>query len=197
MKRKKWLAFMMAGAMVLGCGLSAFAEETEENAGAEDSDTILELSYEDIDPDVYEGEWFSFEYGFDLYLPVDWAEMEITDDMLEDGVVYDLADTVTGMNVAISVVTLEELGEEIELEEIYQELESNGYEELYYVDCNGIGGVGYDVPDENISGIAFLGESGNMYLVTLGPVPEGDETAEATATNILLSLSPSETEEEE
>ena len=50
MMRKKTMAFLMAGMMIFGGTMPVFAE-TETQSG---SDTIV-WSYEDIDPELYEG----------------------------------------------------------------------------------------------------------------------------------------------
>lgn len=72
----------MAGMMIFGGTMPVFAE-TETQSG---SDTIV-WSYEDIDPELYEGEWMSFDYGFDLYLPTEWTEAS---DEETENIVYKL-----------------------------------------------------------------------------------------------------------
>ena len=57
MMKKRVLALMMAGMMVFGGTMPVFAEaDTETEAQSEDP---IVWSYEDIDPDVYDGEWAS------------------------------------------------------------------------------------------------------------------------------------------
>lgn len=188
MMKKKVFALLMAGMMVFGGTMPVFAEaETETEAQSED--TIV-WSYEDIDPDVYEGEWFAFDYGFDLYLPTDWEEADTEG---SDNMVYALNSPDGKMSMAITCNTAEEMGTKAELEAVKTALESEGFTGLADAEINGISAVGFD-GEENVSGIAFVGESGNMYTILVGPLET--EEQQKIALNIFMSFSESETEEE-
>ena len=188
MMKKKVIALLMAGLMVFGGTMPVFAEaETETEAQSED--TIV-WSYEDIDPDVYEGEWFAFDYGFDLYLPTDWEEADTEG---SDNMVYALNSPDGKMSMAITCNTAEEMGTKAELEAVKTALESEGFTGLADAEINGISAVGFD-GEENVSGIAFVGESGNMYTILVGPLET--EEQQKIALNIFMSFSESETEEE-
>ena len=78
----------------------------------------------------------------------------------------------------------------------YQELH-NGF--FYYAS----GGMGllesndivvFDDEENKVSGIAFVGESGNMYTILIGPLE--DEDSQTVAANILKSFSETETDAE-
>ena len=186
MMKKRVLALMMAGMMVFGGTMPVFAEaDTETEAQSEDP---IVWSYEDIDPDVYDGEWFSFEYGFDLYLPTDWEEADISD---SDNMVYALNSPDGKMSMAITCNTAEEMGTKAELDAVKAALESEGFTGLADAEINGISTVGFD-GEQNVSGIAFVGESGNMYSIIVGPIE--DEDSQAIALNIFRSFSETETE---
>ena len=188
MMKKKVIALLMAGMMVFGGTMPVFAEaETETEAQSED--TIV-WSYEDIDPDVYEGEWFAFDYGFDLYLPTDWEEADTEG---SENMVYALNSPDGKMSMAITCNTAEEMGTKAELEAVKTALESEGFTGLADAEINGISAVGFD-GEENVSGIAFVGESGNMYTILVGPLET--EEQQKIALNIFMSFSESETEEE-
>ena len=188
MMKKKVIVLLMAGMMVFGGTMPVFAEaETETEAQSED--TIV-WSYEDIDPDVYEGEWFAFDYGFDLYLPTDWEEADTEG---SDNMVYALNSPDGKMSMAITCNTAEEMGTKAELEAVKTALESEGFTGLADAEINGISAVGFD-GEENVSGIAFVGESGNMYTILVGPLET--EEQQKIALNIFMSFSESETEEE-
>ena len=188
MMKKKVFALLMAGMMVFGGTMPVFAEaETETEVQSED--TIV-WSYEDIDPDVYEGEWFAFDYGFDLYLPTDWEEADTEG---SDNMVYALNSPDGKMSMAITCNTAEEMGTKAELESVKTALESEGFTGLADAEINGISAVGFD-GEENVSGIAFVGESGNMYTILVGPLET--EEQQKIALNIFMSFSESETEEE-
>lgn len=187
MMKKRVLALMMAGMMVFGSAMPVFAEAETETEVQSESDTIV-WSYEEIDPDVYDGEWFSFEYGFDLYLPTDWEEADIED---SDNMVYALNSPDGKMSMAITCNTAEEMGTKAELDAVKKALESEGFTGLADAEINGLSAVGFD-GEQNVSGIAFVGESGNMYSIIVGPLD--DEDSQAIALNIFKSFSPSETE---
>lgn len=188
MMKKKVFALLMAGMMVFGGTMPVFAEaETETEAQSED--TIV-WSYEDIDPDVYEGEWLAFDYGFNLYLPTDWEEADTEG---SDNMVYALNSPDGKMSMAITCDTAEEMGTKAELEAVKTALESEGFTGLADAEINGISAVGFD-GEENVSGIAFVGESGNMYTILVGPLET--EEQQKIALNIFMSFSESETEEE-
>ena len=139
MMKKRVLALMMAGMMVFGGTMPVFAEaDTETEAQSEEP---IVWSYEDIDPDVYDGEWFSFEYGFDLYLPTDWEEADISD---SDNMVYALNSPDGKMSLAITCNTAEEMGTKAELDAVKAALESEGFTGLADAEINGISTVGFD-----------------------------------------------------
>lgn len=189
MMKKKVLALMMAGMMVVGGAMPVFAEAETETEAQSESDTIV-WSYEDIDPDVYDGEWFSFDYGFDLYLPTDWEEADIED---SDNIVYALNSPDGRMSMAVTCNTAEEMGTKAELDAVKIALEGEGFTGLADAEINGIPAVGFD-GEENVSGIAFVGESGNMYSIIVGPLENEDD--QKIALNIFMSFSETETEAE-
>ena len=188
MMKKKVFALLMAGMMMFGGTMPVFAEaESETETQSED---IIVWSYEDIDPDVYEGEWFAFDYGLDLYLPTDWEEADTEG---SDNMVYALNSPDGKMSMAITCNTAEEMGTKAELEAVKTALESEGFTGLADAEINGISAVSFD-GEENVSGIAFGGESGNMYTILVGPLET--EEQQKIALNIFMSFSESETEEE-
>lgn len=162
--------------------------EAETETEAQSEDTIV-WSYEDIDPDVYDGEWLAFDYGFDLYLPTDWTEAEIDE---SSNIVYALNSPDEKMSMAITCNTAEEMGTNAELDAVKKALEAQGFTGLADAEINGIQTVGFDDEDENVSGIAFVGESGNMYTILVGPLE--DEESQKIAMNIFMSFSETEAE---
>lgn len=184
MMRKKLVVFLMTGMMVFGGTMPVFAATETETQ----SDTIV-WSYEDIDPELYEGEWMSFDYGFDLYLPTEWTEAS---DEETDNIVYKLDSPDKKISLAITCNTAEEMGAKAELDVVKEILESEGFTGLADVEINDIPVVGFDDEENQVSGIAFVGESGNMYTLLIGPLE--DEDSQIIAVNILKSFSETETE---
>ena len=61
---KKWIALMLM-ALLVAMGSAAVADDT-----------------------AFDGVWIQFEEGFELMLPSDWLEVELTDEMEAAGVFY-------------------------------------------------------------------------------------------------------------
>ena len=72
--KKRILALMMTGVMLVGCPVMALAEEAAEETEVmeEGSEEIESLDSTMIDETVYEGTWISAFDVFDLYLPSNW-----------------------------------------------------------------------------------------------------------------------------
>ncbi len=66
----KKLAALLLAVMMLACSAS-LAEETT-------------IAVEE----VFEGVWVQFEDGFEIYLPAEWLEVEVTEEMLLNGIFY-------------------------------------------------------------------------------------------------------------
>lgn len=73
-------------------------------------------------------------------------------------------------------------------------METQGFTGLADVEINNIPVVGFDDEENKVSGIAFVGESGNMYTILIGPLE--DEDSQTVAANILKSFSETETDAE-
>ena len=82
--KKKMLTLFLAGVMTAGLSVFTFAEAETETP----NDEVLEVTMEMMDPDLYEGTWVPFEAGFDLYLPTDWNVLDLTEDNIDDGIIF-------------------------------------------------------------------------------------------------------------
>ena len=94
MMRKRLAVIMLAGMMMGISPVGAMAAETEVTTESSAADIVL--SYEDMDPNAYEGTWISTGLGFDLYLPSDWDVLEVSDENAKQGIVYQAADSAKG-----------------------------------------------------------------------------------------------------
>ena len=168
MMRKRLAVIMLAGMMMgispVGAMMAAETEVTTESSAAD-----IVLSYEDMDPNAYEGTWISTGLGFDLYLPSDWDVLEVSDDSYHEGM-------------------------QVTVDDIYKQLGDAGYKSLYKMDLNGIPAVGFDIDDQKVSGVAFADTDGGMYTVQLGP--NDDKDFEPIMKNIFMSISPTTAESE-
>lgn len=186
---KKRLAVIMLAGMMMGISpVGAMAAETEVTTESSAADIVL--SYEDMDPNAYEGTWISTGLGFDLYLPSDWDVLEVSDENAKQGIVYQAADSAKGWNIAVSYHE----GMQVTVDDIYKQLGDAGYKSLYKMDLNGIPAVGFDIDDQKVSGVAFADADGGMYTVQLGP--NDDKDFEPIMKNIFMSISPTTAESE-
>ena len=186
---KKRLAVIMLAGMMMGISpVGVMAAETEVTTESSAADIVL--SYEDMDPNAYEGTWISTGLGFDLYLPSDWDVLEVSDENAKQGIVYQAADSAKGWNIAVSYNE----GMQVTVDDIYKQLGDAGYKSLYKMDLNGIPAVGFDIDDQKVSGVAFADADGGMYTVQLGP--NDDKDFEPIMKNIFMSISPTTAESE-
>ena len=189
--KKRLMALLLAGAMVSGISSAAFAEAETEAA----LDEVLEVTMDMMDPDLYDGTWVPFEAGFDLYLPTDWNVLEVDEEKAEAGIIFLVSpqENEDESEAALSVQVNDATG--AELEDIAKSYEELGFTDIGFVNANGIGCVIYDDEEDGLQGVSFLGESGSLYTILMAPAD--NEEYDPIWTNILFSLSPSETEEAE
>lgn len=183
---------MLAGLMTFGSSACVFAAETETEAATEaSSEEIPEITMDMMDADLYEGTWLSFAGGFDLYIPSDWDVLEISEEDQENGVMFQAKDpSDSGLNM---IVTATDVGTDYDLQKIKAELEDAGNTDVELGIVNSIPAVSFTT--EETYGIAFLDDAGIMYNVQMGP--KDIENAEAYVSNLVCSLSLTETAEGE
>ncbi len=188
--KKKMFTLLLAGVMAAGLSAFAFAEaETEEVM-----DEVLEVSMDMMDEDLYDGTWVPFEAGFDLYLPTDWNVLEISEENAANGMIFMVSpqETAEESEAALSV-QMNDVGG-ADLDSIAAGYKDAGFTGIGFANVNGIDCVLYDDEEDGLQGVSFLGESGTMYTIIMGPA-ESEEYSPIW-NNVLFSLSPSEAEEE-
>ncbi len=190
--KKRLFVLMLAGLMTFGSSACVFAAETETEAATEaSSEEIPEITMDMMDADLYEGTWLSFAGGFDLYIPSDWDVLEISEEDQENGVMFQAKDpSDSGLNM---IVTATDVGTDYDLQKIKAELEDAGNTDVELGIVNSIPAVSFTT--EETYGIAFLDDAGIMYNVQMGP--KDIENAEAYVSNLVCSLSLTETAEGE
>ena len=156
------------------------------NAYAETADTAIQEIAFDETTAAYEGAWVNFEDdGFMLYLPTDWVDVEITDEMLASGTYY--AATSADGAYAMAVAYTADTGVTTN-EEIAAQLTASGYENVTQLTINGIGVVGFDITAQDVSGMSFADGEGGMYVFSF--TPASDETFAPIGQTIISSLEP-------
>jgi len=175
--------------LMLMC-VNAYAETTDAT-GTDAS--VTQVTFDESTA-AYDGVWLVFdEDGFMLYVPSDWVDVDVTDDMADAGTFYagTSADGVYAMTVSYSadndgLTTNDELA---------AQLTAAGYEGVAQANVNGIDVVGYDIPQQDVTGMAFMDGEGGMYVFSF--TPASNETYSAVGQTIAFSLSPVDTDEAE
>lgn len=173
---KRTFAALMVITML--CFASAYAET------AETTETAIPQIVFDETTAAFEGTWVTFEDdGFMLYLPSDWIEVEITDEMAESGTYY----AVTSADGAYAMTVSYAETEATTTDEIAAQLTEAGYENVSQANLNGIDVVGYDITEQDVTGMTFADGVGGMYVFSF--TPSSDEAFAVIGQTIVSSLS--------
>lgn len=194
--KKSIFAVAMAAALA-AAPMTAFAEEETEAASEADE---LVLDYNRIDESVYEGTWISTGLGFDLYLPSDWNVIDpaTVEGAEDEGLVFmaQEPEDSNGDGVLWTVdVTVSDPGQFTDIDDLYTQASAEEtWENVIYVDANGIPAIGFDIPDKKVSGLGFVTDKG--AFATFQFVPNDDDDFNAYLANMLNSVSPTEEDAE-
>lgn len=112
----------------------------------------------------YEGTWVPFEDGFQLYLPSAWNTYELTEDQVNQGVLY-LAGDASGADTApaVSVVWAYSDGAET-INDLATAIRQGDYQVDDLVSINGIPCVSYRLEDGDCSAIMFFHPTNKDYV---------------------------------
>ena len=177
---------------------SVFADEQKASDPMEETEAI-----ENTDPDnnseygsitfsqekaYFNGTWVPFEDGFQLYLPSTWQTYELTDEQINQGVLYVAGDT-SGNNTApaVSVAWANSDGAET-IEDLESLLSQAGYQVDGIASINGIPCVTYRVKESDCCAIMFFHPSNKQYILCVTGTPYSANVD--TICTILTSLSP-------
>lgn len=136
----------------------------------------------------YEGTWVSFEDGFRLYLPSDWSIYTVSDEMRQDGILYQAGDSSQADGTPWISVNFGSSEGLTSLRDIAEVLEYGGYtiDDIFTV--NGIDCVSYTEPDSDLCGLMFFHPQGLEYVVCV--VGFSYSRNVDTIAAVLCSLSP-------
>ena len=195
---KKVLAMIMLVVMIgAAMGTAAFADEAEPGSTA---DNPVEMTLEDVDEDLYDGVWVETGLGFDVYLPEDWVLVDITDEMADAGLVFMAGEDGGGANLTITLAEIpEEVAKDYDYEKLGEELAQTNTTAMYAL-LNGIPAVVFENEETKVSGFAMLTEDGFIITGVISAPSDDEEVYEAFAPymkNIIMSVSPTEAEENE
>jgi len=131
----------------------------------------------------FEGVWVQFDAGFEVLMPGEWLEMEVTEEMMTSGIFYaacspDGANTVQMSWAALEApMTIEEI--RAALDTAYPGAEIVEFNGIQFVSCS-------DVENDLFSMTALDGVDLGMY--TFWFTPDSDEAFVETAVAIATSI---------
>lgn len=192
---KKHIAVVTAAMMVLTslAAPAVFADAAEAEAGST-SDNPIVFDYHDIDETLYEPQWWDTGLGFDICLPADWVDAELTQEMVDAGVAHIYGEDGGGANCTIVVTELPaEAVDTYDIDQLGKEMAENSTLAMY-ADLSGIPAVIFENDETCISGFAMLTDDGRMIQgVISAPTDEQYEEYGPVFGNITMSISPTET----
>ena len=175
-------------ALILVLALAASLITTAAYAEGETADAPVKLDYHDIDASVYEGAWVTTGLGFDVYLPVDWILVNITEEQAAAGLAFQAGEEGGGANMT---VTKMEAPKDYSLDQLAKEMAAATTTALY-ADLNGIPGVIFDNLEAMVSGFSMLTDNGAVITgVVSAPSDDQYEAYSPYIKNMILSVSPS------
>ena len=125
----------------------------------------------------------TFEDGFQVSLPGNWIELELTDEIHAAGIFYAAASPDGANTVQISWNALEA---EVSIEEVLADLAAS-YADATIIEVNGIQFVGFTVVENDICGFTAL-DAAEPGLYTFWFTPASDESFVETAVAIVASI---------
>ena len=150
---KKILALVLCLMMALSLS-SAFAEAPL---------TLAEQSYE--------GAWVQFEEGFELYLPAEWVEYEVPEEMLAAGIGYIVG---SADGAYLCSIAWQGLEAEITIEDV-QALAAQNYPTATLTEVNGISMVYYlEEANDALNFLALDAAEPGYYMFVFTPGSDAD-----------------------
>ena len=175
-------------ALILVLALAASLITTAAYAEGETADAPVKLDYHDIDASVYEGAWVTTGLGFDVYLPVDWILVNITEEQAAAGLAFQAGEEGGGANMTVTAM---EAPKGYSLDQLGKEMAAAATTALY-ADLNGIPGVIFDNMETMVSGFSMLTDNGAVITgVVSAPSDDQYEAYSPYIKNMILSVSPS------
>lgn len=144
-----------------------------------------------IDEDVFDGVWVTFTYQdtdiFDMWMPRDRVELEITDEEYEEGYLWKYTNPDGTAFVMIQECTADQFEDIESYEDLIDLLEDNGYYNNQIFETNGITCLLQDAGEENFACVWILRNDGGAYKFLF--YPSRDESFSATFYNMICSIS--------
>ena len=147
-------------------------EETDTKTGGK----LKEYTFDESKSD-FEGTWVTFADAYQVYLPSYWNYYNLTDQEKQEGILYKAEGESEDIAVVINYTDVDNGTEENAMsnEDLSENCKNAGYRDVEQVSVNGITGVSCNIPDEDISLMAFLNQEGNRIYMVM--VNTDEETA--------------------
>ena len=121
--------------------------------------------------EAYEGVWVQFEDGFELYLPAEWVEIEVTEEMLEGGIFYVAASPDGAYTCQLAWTALEA---ETAIEDLQAEL-AVAYPDATLMVVNEIPMIVYsDAENDMLAAVAMDAAEPGVYMFCFTPASDAD-----------------------
>lgn len=171
---KKVFAFLLASVLLFSFSAAAFADNNVLNYGM-------------IDKTVFEGSWFTVSEAVDMYLPVDW--IEIDPEEFGEGVCFVYADKAREHMVMMQYMDPEDVAEmKVEtMDELAQGLVLAGYKDAEVWEINELYSVVYTDESTDSINIMISTDDGGMLIISM--LPQSDAAIQKTFFNIWASVS--------
>lgn len=140
--------------------------------------------------EAFEGVWVEFEEGFQLYLPAEWLEVEVTDEQAGNGVIYSAASEDGAQSFQLTWAAREA---ETTIEDLQSELVAD-YADAEIVATETAALVHYTDTENDMSVYVMLDEA-NTGVYTFSFCPASDVELSETIEWIAASISPVEQDE--
>ena len=175
---------------------AVWADETEATI-VNTPDNPVTFDYHDVDDTVFEGQWWDTGLGFDICVPADWVDADLTEEMAEAGVVHIYGEDGGGANCTIVCTEIpEEEAAAYDIERLGNELAPSATT-LLYADLSGIPAVVFENDETCVSGSSMLSDDGYLIQgVITAPSDEEYEEYGPVFANITTSISPTVSGEE-
>ena len=195
---KKRIAMITAAMMVIAAlsAPAAWADETEAAVGST-PDNPIPFDFHDVDDTVFEGQWWDTGLGFDICVPADWVDADLTEEMAEAGVVHIYGEDGGGANCTIVSTELPaEAAGTYDIETLGTDLAASATT-VAFADLSGIPAVIFENDESCVSGFSMLSDDGYLIQgVISAPSDEEYEEYGQIFANIITSISPTLNEEE-
>jgi len=158
---KKLFTLLLTLLLVLSLGFACAEEEMLEEIVVPEGMILQEV--------LYDGSWIQFEDGFEVYLPIEWQEYPLTEEMNAQGIFYMAGTEDMSYSCAMGWQALEEA---CTIEELVADL-LPVYPDAKIIDGTGVAMAYYEDAENNLMNyIALDGTEPGIYMFAFTPADD-------------------------